>query len=57
MLTCRAHAVLSKVRKGHEKLRMRMDVAKYLEEQKFCKFALNSLLTPAQQMFCEKQAK
>ena len=49
--------MLSKVRKGHEKLRMRMDVAKYLEEQKFCKFALNSLLTPAQQMFCEKQAK
>ena len=36
---------------------MRMDIAKYLEEQKYCKIALSGLLTPAQQSFCEKQAK
>ena len=36
---------------------MRMDIAKFLEEQKFCKIALSGLLTPAQLMFCEKQAK
>jgi predicted RND superfamily exporter protein len=36
---------------------MRMDIAKFLEEQKFCKIALSGLLTPAQLMFCDKQAK
>ena len=36
---------------------MRMDIAKFLEEQKFCKIALSGLLTPAQLQFCEKQAK
>ena len=34
-----------------------MDIAKFLEEQKFCKVALSGLLTPAQTMFCEKQSK
>lgn len=34
-----------------------MDIAKFLEDQKFCKVALSGLLTPAQTMFCEKQAK
>ena len=34
-----------------------MDIAKFLEEQKFCKIALSGLLTPAQLMFCEKQSK
>lgn len=42
---------------GHEKLRMRMDIAKFLEDQKFCKVAISGLLSPAQLMFCEKQAK
>ena len=36
---------------------MRTDIAKFLEEQKFCKIALSGLLTPAQLMFCEKEAK
>jgi len=36
---------------------MRMDIAKFLEEQKFCKIALSGLLTPSQLMFCEKEAK
>ena len=34
-----------------------MDIAKFLEEQKFCKIAISGLLTPSQAMFCEKQAK
>jgi len=34
-----------------------MDIAKFLEDQKFCKVAISGLLTPAQQMFCAKQAK
>ena len=34
-----------------------MDIAKFLEEQKFCKIALSGLLTPAQLTFCEKQSK
>lgn len=34
-----------------------MDIAKFLEEQKFCKIALSGLLTPSQLMFCEKEAK
>jgi uncharacterized membrane protein YdfJ with MMPL/SSD domain len=47
----------SQIKQGHKKLRMRMDIAKFLEEQKFCKIALSGLLTPAQLMFCEKQSK
>ena len=36
---------------------MRLDLAKFLEEQKFCKIALSGLLSPSQLLFCEKQAK
>lgn len=56
-LTCRGHDFSSKIREGHSKLRMRMDIAKFLEDQKFCKVALNALMTAEQQLFCEKQAK
>ena len=36
---------------------MRLDLAKFLEEQKFCKIAISGLLTPSQTHFCERQAK
>ena len=57
IVTCRGMKFFSSIKQGHQKLRMRMDIAKFLEEQKFCKIALSGLLTPAQLMFCEKQSK
>ena len=54
LVTCKGKNFISQMAQGHKKLRMRMDIAKFLEEQKFCKVALSGLLTPAQLMFCEK---
>ena len=48
---------MSKISQGDKKLKMRLDLAKFLEEQKYCKIAISGLLTPSQQLFCEKQAK
>jgi len=57
VVTCRGKRFINQISEGHHKLRMRMDIAKFLEDQKYCKVALSGLLTPAQVMFCEKQAK
>ena len=54
VVTCRGMRFFSQIKQGHKKLRMRMDIAKFLEEQKFCKIAISGLLTPAQLMFCDK---
>ena len=56
-ICCRTGPFFSQIKQGHEKLNMRLDLAKFLEEQKFCKIALSGLLTPSQVLFCEKQAK
>lgn len=57
LITCRGGTFIKQISEGHRKLRMRMDICKFLEEQKFCKVAISGLLTPAQLKFCEKQAK
>jgi len=57
VVTCRGYRFFNQIKQGHQKLRMRMDIAKFLEEQKFCKIAISGLLTPSQLMFCEKQSK
>ena len=54
LILCRSGAFFSRINQGHEKLKMRLDLAKFLEEQKFCKIALSGLLTPSQLLFCEK---
>lgn len=47
IVTCRAGLLIKQINQGYKKLGMRMDIAKFLEEQKFCKVALSGLLTPA----------
>ena len=46
-IKCRGGPFFNRITKGHDKLMMRLDLAKFLEEQKFCKIALSGLLTPA----------
>ena len=54
LICCRSGPFFSQIKQGHEKLKLRLDLAKFLEEQKFCKIALSGLLTPSQLLFCEK---
>lgn len=47
LIRCRSGTFFERINQGHEKLKMRLDLAKFLEEQKFCKIALSGLLTPS----------